>query len=510
MRNGIGRGIRALAAWVALGGALGAGTVAEAAGNTPAAVTSGRVIPAADLRADAALLRRAYETLHPGLYRYRSKAEIDAAFAQLDHEFSQDRTLADAYLAIARLTTVVQCGHTYPNFFNQGEDVAQALLQRPRVPFEFRWLDRRMVVTRSYADVPALQPGTEVLSIDGRPVAAILDGLMPYSRADGGNDAKRVRNLEVQGHGRYEAFDVYFPLVFPRDESRPFALQVRSDPGGKVQSVLVPALAAAQRLVTDGAPRGDSNPLSYGEVATGVGLLRMPTWALYNSKWPWESYLDQLFVALSSKGIADLIIDLRANEGGLGVGDRILAHLTTRDLPAEPVVRKTRYRKVPDDLRPYLETWDRTFYDWGDSAVDLGDGFYRLTQYDNDPGGSVVKALAPRYNGRVWVLIGAVNSSATFEFASAVNRGRLGTLVGQATGGNQRGITGGAFFFLRLPRTGIETDVPLIGQFPVSDRPLPDAGLEPDVYVAPRVEDIASGRDAELDEVLRRIAASPR
>jgi C-terminal processing protease CtpA/Prc len=492
---------------MALCAAPAAGAGGEVVGHSPAVDPGGRVIPAADLRADAAILRRAYETLHPGLYRYRSKAEIDAAFAQLDHEFSQDRTLADAYLAIARLTTVVQCGHTYPNFFNQGEEVEQALLKRPRVPFEFRWLDRRMVVTRSYADLPGLKPGAEILSIDGRPVAEILDGLMAYSRADGANDTKRRSNLEVQGYGRYEAFDVYFPLVFPRDETRPFALQVRSYPGGKVQSLLVPAMSAAQRIVAEGAPRGDSNPWSYSEVAAGVGLLRMPTWALYNSKWAWESYLDQLFAELSSKGTADLIIDLRANEGGLGVGDRILAHLSTRGLPAEPIVRKTRYRKVPEDLRPYLETWDRTFYDWGDSAVELGDGFYRLTQYDNDPGGSVVKALAPRYQGRVWVLIGAVNSSATFEFASALQREQLGTLVGQATGGNQRGITGGAFFFLRLPRTGIEVDVPLIGQFPISDRPLPDAGLEPDVHVEPRLEDIASGRDTELAEVLRRIEA---
>ena len=45
------------------------------------------LIPAADLQADAAILRQAYETLHPGLYRYRSKAEVDAAFARLGRIF---------------------------------------------------------------------------------------------------------------------------------------------------------------------------------------------------------------------------------------------------------------------------------------------------------------------------------------------------------------------------------------------------------------------------------------
>ncbi|MGL6224565.1 MAG: S41 family peptidase, partial [Steroidobacteraceae bacterium] len=270
----------------------------------------------------------------------------------------------------------------------------------------------------------------------------------------------------------------------------------------------VPAMAAARRVAVDGAPRGDTNPWTYTEPAVGVGLLNMPTWALYNSKFEWQAYLDQLFSALTARGVGDLIIDLRGNEGGDSVGDRILAHLSDRDLSAEPVVRKTRYRQVPADLRPLLETWDPSFYDWGDDATDLGDGFYRLTKYDDDTaGGAVVKALAPRYPGRVWVLSGAANSSATFEFAAALQRHRLGTLVGQTTGGNQRGITGGAFFFLRLPKTGIEVDVPLIGQFPLSEQPLPDAGLEPDVHLQPRIEDIAAGRDVELEEVLKRIKA---
>ena len=399
----------------------------------------------------------------------------------------------------------MQCGHTYPNFFNQGEEVARVVLGHPVVPFEFRWLDRRMVVTRSYLDTADLVPGTEVLSIDGRPVADILAALLPYSRADGGNDAKRISNLEVQGRGQYEAFDVYFPLVFPRDERRPFALQVRDSGGGAARPVQVPAMDRAQRVVVQGAPRGEDNPWTYREVEPGVGLSAMPTWALYNSKFAWESYLTALVGELNASGTRDLIIDLRANEGGLSVGDHLLAHLIDRPLPAEPVVRKTRYRTVLGCVAAAPGDLGQAFYDWGTDAVDLGDGFFRLTKYDTAPDGNVVQPFAPRYSGRVWVLIGAANSSATFEFACALQRHRLGTLVGQTTGGNQRGITGGAFFFLRLPKTGIEADVPLIGQFPVSGQPLPDAGLEPDVRVRRRIEDIAAGRDAELEEVLRRI-----
>jgi hypothetical protein len=49
----------------------------------PVAAYAPVVLSVADARADVALMRRALETIHPGLYRYQSRATIDAAFARL-------------------------------------------------------------------------------------------------------------------------------------------------------------------------------------------------------------------------------------------------------------------------------------------------------------------------------------------------------------------------------------------------------------------------------------------
>ena len=82
---------------------------------------------------------------------------------------------------------------------------------------------------------------------------------------------------------------------------------------------------------------------------------------------------------------------------------------------------------------------------------------------------------------------------ATRPDASARNGVRL---IGEPTGGNRRGINGGAYFFLRLPGTGMEVDLPLIGYFPL--RPQPDAGVVPDLLVPVRRSDIASGFDRAM------------
>jgi C-terminal processing protease CtpA/Prc len=103
------------------------------------------------------------------------------------------------------------------------------------------------------------------------------------------------------------------------------------------------------------------------------------------------------------------------------------------------------------------------------------------------------------FHGKVYVLMDASNSSATFQFAQIIQQHKLGTLVGRPSGGNQRGINGGAFFFLRLPKSQIEIDVPLVGAFPAS--PQSDAGLTPDVLVTPSLQDIVEGKDVDMDRV---------
>lgn len=94
------------------------------------------------------------------------------------------------------------------------------------------------------------------------------------------------------------------------------------------------------------------------------------------------------------------------------------------------------------------------------------------------------------------VLTSAQNSSATFQFANLVKSTGLGTLVGETTGGNRRGINGGAFFFARLPDSGLEFDLPLIGYFPESRQP--DAGVVPDIPVSDTIEDLRAGCDKAM------------
>lgn len=466
------------------------------------------VLSPADLRADLATLREVYGAMHPGLYRYNTPAQLAARFDSVDTYFSSPRTLGEAFLALTRLTASIKCGHSYPNFWNQSRRTAAALFEgRNKLPAEFQWIDGRMIVTADRSAESALPRGTEILSVNGVRARVILDSLMPYARADGHNDDKRVSYLGVQGRSRYHAFDILYPLAFGFRDST-FALELRR-PDGRRETRRLRALSLPERQA-QGEARAtvaeDAALWSYDEEG-GIGVLRMPTWSLYNSKWNATGWLDTVMRGLVERNVPDLVVDLRRNEGGVDAGNQILAHLLDAPVSLPEYRHHVRYRSAPEHLRPYLDTWDRSFADWGEHAIGPDSaGWYRLTRWDPDSSGrEMLRPQGPRYRGRVWVLVGAVNSSATFQFALAVKQTGLATLVGQPTGGNRRGINGSAFFFVRLPRTGLEVDMPLVAGFPATDEP--DAGVEPDIRVVPSVAQVAAGVDAELEAVRRRIRA---
>jgi len=161
--------------------------------------------------------------------------------------------------------------------------------------------------------------------------------------------------------------------------------------------------------------------------------------------------------------------------------------------------QRVRYRRLDSALNGALDTWDDGFRDWKEAAVGpRADGFYDLVRVGAET--DILRPRGRRFGRRVAVLVDASCSSATFQFAHAVRATGLARLVGETTGGNRRGINGGAYFFVRLPETGLEVDLPIIGYFPEGREP--DAGVEPHDRIETSAADIASGFDRPLRAAL--------
>ncbi|MGI4881089.1 MAG: S41 family peptidase [Janthinobacterium lividum] len=463
------------------------------------ALASSALVQPEAMRRDIAILCDAYSSLHPGLYRYLTPASFLDERHRLDRFAGTSRSLGEFYLALSAFTASIRCGHSFPNPANQPAAVTAALFDKPdRLPFAFEWIDSRMIVSGDLGSGHGLAPGCEVLAVDDVGADDILHRMLPYARTDGGNDVRKIADLGIPGDAEQPSFDLLRSLLFPSAASSA-RLLLRAN--GRSSTIICRLMTAAAR---DAALLHPIPGSPYGwrfEVRGSIGVLTMPTWAVFHEPWDWHGFIDASIDAAIDRKLTGIVIDVRDNPGGLDCGAALLARLIAAPLATTAYSRHVRYRAIPERLSPYLKTWDRSFRDWGASALGPDSaGFYTLTSSGDASDPAVINPTGRRFAGKVAVLVGPKNASATFGFAALVKQHRVATLVGEVTGGNLRGINGGAFFFVGLPESGIEIDLPLIAYWP--DTPQPDAGLTPDIVVTPGPDDVAAGHDRQMQRAV--------
>lgn len=464
------------------------------------------ILKAEDLQKDLAIARKSYEQMHPGLYKYQSKKVIGKAFEECKIALSHDQPLAEAYLNFHKLTSKFHCGHAYPNFYNQEEFLKKELFeQKVCLPFQFQLINDRMLITRS-AD-STLSEGIEVKTINGISVSTIIKKLIPIVRADGSNDAKRRKLLEIGGQS-FEYFDIFFPMYFPL-KTDVFTLEVYDFKSKKASKVSVRALNRKERTSKLKTKYIDNEVAiaKFQWLDDKTAVMQINNLATYNKKFDFDKFYLNSVNEYNQKQGKNLIIDIRKCEGGnTSEMTKLIRYLTKSNIEIKNEQDCWAYLKIDTTLKQYVanKSWAFGWFNMNEKYfTKLPNGQYRSKDGDKS------ELIIPEKNnieGKIYLLTSATNSSAAYIMADIFKEHHLATLVGQTTGGNQRGITAGAMFFMSLPNTKIEVDIPLIGMNYDLAKTRPDAGLSPDVYVKPNFMDAVKGIDTEMEVVKKLIA----
>lgn len=441
---------------------------------------------------DALLCARILKQYHPGLFRYQTTTQFNNNILNLTQSTNQ----VDFFKRLVTTLAAIRCGHTYPNFYNQSEAVKNWLVEKKnKLPFLFEILGNRILATANPMGFTSIKPGDEIMSINNTQVKDILDILIPLTRADGDNEEKRKSLLSVKGYDTIYSFDVYHPLFFP-SHTQNWEIEITEFATNKKRHLILPMIDNKQRILMSksGSKIEDENSWELSFDLENIAIIRMDSWATYKAKWDWREKIRGFFDEISARKPKGLILDIRANEGGEDCGNELISYLIASDiLPTVEYKRLVRYRNIDPELSPYLDTWDRSFDKIGINAREVSLGYFELPQQSTD---RVIKAKRPQFLGTTIVLSSAQNSSACFNFVRLMKQKQLAIIVGTPTGGNLRGINGGSFYFVRLPQSGIEFDLPLIGYFPYQT--MPNSGISPDVVVHNNQQDIANGFDRQL------------
>ena len=323
-----------------------------------------------------------------------------------------------------------------------------------------------------------VSPGDTVLAVNGVETAQIIARLIPYVRGDGDDNGKRRALLDFRHHKEFEAVDVFLPLVLPPLNGR-YSVRLHRPGAAHDTTVTVGAVPSAFRHrfaqpVPLAAPLYDLTRIG------NIAVLRIDAFDYGRDADKWQPFVTRTFQELKRDGVKQLVLDLRENEGGSDeAAEFLLRHLIRAPIRLPPLRRYVSYDTVPAALRPYLSTWDDSFYDRRRSVIPRGDGTFDLTEDGAWP--ATIPVSGDAFTGQIFVLTSYVNSSASHIMVRLLARQPGITLVGDPTGGSLRAHTGGNLFFVRLSATGMEADLPLIAyDWGASN---PNGGVQPDIRV---------------------------
>lgn len=399
------------------------------------------------LQEDLRLMRSAMEKLHPAMYDYISKEDFDALFDQRFKGRKGSMELEETFRMFAPLMARMGCMHSNVWMPSGYWDNQQGKL----FPIKMRFVGKSAYAYRSYSETDSLPAGAEVLSINGKPMKEILRDLKMVISADARSDQYKKFRLGFR-----------FPLLYSLFYGHPdLFLVVYRNPGEetnrKAEIFPVPTIRIWKNMRE---PR-DLDLDIRDDISTAI--MTIPHFVYYNDRDKFYDFVDGSFAEIEKRGIKNLIIDLRGNNGG----DPFCAARLFANIAHEPV--------------PYLSQPYGRYAPLAE-PVPLGEN---------------------HFNGKLYVLIDGGGASTTGHLLGLLKHRKIGTLVGEETGATYICHDASTSFVLRHTRFQVWIAT---GTFASAVQGLPqDRGILPDIPVSPAPHDIAVGRDTVLEHTLSLI-----
>ena len=463
-------------------------------------------------RADIALLRRGLETIHPGLYRYRTRAEIDAAFAELEATGQAPTTDIDLWRAVALMLAQIRCDHTKPEMSNALDRYRQT--HATSLPIRFKFIEGRMIVVSNDGQAGAPPPGAEIVGVNGTPAPVAISTLAKAVAYDGVTDPSILAKLSADGDLLGDDFNEYwpafygFPTAWTLDWKRPADLRV-----SRVTLAPIGFKAWAGLGWPGGVYRDEFYNAIRWRVAGKTAYLRIDTFVNYRNPVEATAFLGGFFKTLKTQGVSHLILDLRENGGGsedvsVALGRYLMPGRFTWSKPV--LLKAVRY----GDLPAHMESWgDRKalFEPPMSNFTRTRDGWWArrpAVDKDDDDASVLPQAVSPdRFKGRLTILTGPRNGSGATR-TIAQFKDKLGaTLVGEESSGSAVGPTAGHIFLLTLPNSGLKVRIPNAWNRTDIRHFETGRGVAVDELVTPTLADFEAGIDRPFE--VAKGAASP-
>lgn len=430
--------------------------------------TQAQHISLEETKSDLDFLKKAIETYNPGLHTYNP--DFDSSVVRLARSIEDDSISHLEYFGlVSQLCAFSNEGHF--DLGSWGDTIHKGFGNNDYsyLPISVKVIAGRIFVWNDYSNEQQLSRGDEVLMINGKWTAAVLQKLYKATPTDGAISTYADKVMESSFSWKYHLY-VEQPVRFLITFKTPDGIHL----GATIEALDKEEQNANFKKYAEPTPsEKPKGTTAFYELSHKkyYSILELPTFSyevVRKEKVKSKKLYKGVFKELANKKASSLIIDLRDNRGGMN--------------------------EFADDIIPYLldapseDTYLKKSVSWEGKEKT-----YKMP-----------KPSKYAFKGDIYVLVNGGTYSAASTLARYLKEYGNATIIGEETGTRYEGFSAGSKQYVSLPNSAVKIGIPRYHTtFPVSQKQTTtNRGLIPDQKVEYSIKDLINGRDLHMKQTL--------
>lgn len=423
-----------------------------------------------DFRTELILLKGQLENQHIGLYTYQTAEGIDSLINKLTNSLSERISMLDAFHHMAFFTSSIQDGHSilYPSEIK----LKQYYEQGPIFPLDVFYNGKSLHVIDNFSSENNIPLGAEIKRINGVEVDDLFRQIVYRLPRDGSN-------MQYPSHLFYKFFPAYYAFFYGyvetfeveyEDKFKQLSIvKLSALPRNKIRQKRKEQNKIASKIIELSIDK-DNNIATIKIGSFDNTIIKKE----YNQNFRKE--IKSAFKTIKENKIQSLVIDLRDNQGGdLSNGAYLLRYLTHQRIDYLHSLNRLKINKTTKQ-----RILKRKFT------------FSRLK-------------LSPKinnYKGNIYLFTNGGSFSCSAIVANAFQKGDMGIIVGEMTGGSSAINCGGPNKVTIMPYSKVSFTIPTT-LYKLNESYNHDTkGVIPDIKVQDNYKRYLGGEDLFMKAVL--------
>ena len=473
--------------------------------------------PTKEMKKDLEVFKKIRLKANSGLYKYRTKKQIDSLYQWADNEIQNISTYRDFYNLIWQLTNFE--GSVHNNTYLP-KKYRKSLIEEEDgyFPYPIKWIESKWLINYKNGDIPL---GAEITKINDVSISEVMESLDKYFSTDGINTTGKrigIRTFFSKyyrfNYGLKDTFEIVF--IAPNSNIEK-TIKIKS-----VRFVDYISNVRKRHSLPFENPQlktaNENDKYTYKQIDKKTGLLTIYTFSIGNEKseghLAYKKWLDRIFADIKNNKLENLIVDVRKNGGGTDPNDVVTySYLTNRTFQESKQVW-INFKKIPL-FKYYDSPFPRILRPFGVGRFNRyyrkrfpieKDGKHYISKESNE-----MKIRQPNenaFNGKIYLLISPRVASAGSLFAAMVAGNENTISIGEETMGGYYGHNGHETFSYILPKSKIVTEFSIDNieqDVPEKPNQFYNRGIIPDHKIPQTFEDFLNNKDTQMEFVLKLI-----